>query len=34
VLSNVGIEKTRKVETLSEEDLDRLRVEIKKYLVE
>lgn len=34
ILSSVWIEKTRKIETLSEEELDVLRVEIKKYLVE
>lgn len=34
ILEKVKIEKTRKIETLSEEELDILREEIKNYLVE
>lgn len=34
ILSAASIEKTRKIETLSEDELDRIRNEIKKYLVE
>ncbi|MBP8016470.1 30S ribosomal protein S13 [Candidatus Gracilibacteria bacterium] len=34
ILDSVGIEKTRKIETLSEEELDKIRDEIKKYQIE
>lgn len=34
ILASVGIEKTRKIETLSEDELDKIRDEIKNYLVE
>ncbi|MDP5039220.1 MAG: 30S ribosomal protein S13 [Candidatus Gracilibacteria bacterium] len=34
VLNKVGIEKTRKIETLSEDELDKVREEIKNYVVE
>lgn len=34
VLDKVGIEKTRKIETLSENELDTIREELKQYLVE
>ncbi len=34
ILTKVGIEKTRKIETLSEDELDKIRDEIKGYLVE
>lgn len=34
ILVKVGIEKTRKIETLSEDELDKIREEIKSYVVE
>lgn len=34
VLEKVGIERTRKIETLSENELDTIREELKQYLVE
>lgn len=34
ILKKVGIEKTRKIETLSEDELDKIREEIKNILVE
>ncbi|MDD5213031.1 MAG: 30S ribosomal protein S13 [Candidatus Gracilibacteria bacterium] len=34
VLTKLSIEKTRKIETLSEDELDKIREEIKNYLVE
>jgi small subunit ribosomal protein S13 len=34
VLDTVWIEKTRKIETLSEEELDKIRDELKKHLIE
>jgi small subunit ribosomal protein S13 len=34
ILEKVGIEKTRKIETLSEDELDLIREEIKLILVE
>jgi small subunit ribosomal protein S13 len=34
VLVKLSIEKTRKIETLSEDELDKIREEIKNYLVE
>lgn len=34
VLNKVWIEKTRKIETLSEDELDKVREEIKNYVVE
>ncbi len=34
ILDSVWIEKTRKIETLSEEELDKIRDEIKKYQIE
>ncbi|MGE4443824.1 MAG: 30S ribosomal protein S13 [Candidatus Altimarinota bacterium] len=34
ILEKVGIEKTRKIETLSEDELDKIRDEIKNILVE
>lgn len=34
VLTKLSIEKTRKIETLSEDELDKIREEIKEYLVE
>lgn len=34
ILDKVGIEKTRKIETLSENELDTIREELKQYLVE
>ncbi|MBW7954346.1 30S ribosomal protein S13 [Candidatus Gracilibacteria bacterium] len=34
ILDKVGIEKTRKIETLSEDELDKIRDEIKNHLVE
>ena len=34
ILEKVSIEKTRKIETLSEDELDQIREEVKTYLVE
>ncbi len=34
ILVKVGIEKTRKIETLNEDELDKIREEIKNYVVE
>jgi small subunit ribosomal protein S13 len=34
VLEKVWIEKTKKIETLSENDLDKIRLELKEYMVE
>ena len=34
ILTELKIEKTRKIETLSEAELDKIRAEIKKYIVE
>ena len=34
ILDKVGIEKTQKIETISEADLDKIREEIKEYVVE
>ena len=34
ILSKVWIEKTRKIETLSEEELDKIRDELKSHLIE
>lgn len=34
ILEKVAIEKTRKIETLSEDELDKIRDELKEYLVE
>jgi small subunit ribosomal protein S13 len=34
ILDNVKIERTRKIETLNENELDLIREEIKKYIVE
>ncbi|MDD4151202.1 MAG: 30S ribosomal protein S13 [Candidatus Gracilibacteria bacterium] len=34
ILAKLSIEKTRKIETLSEDELDKVREEIKNYLVE
>ncbi len=34
ILTKVSIEKTRKIETLSEDELDKIRDELKNYLVE
>lgn len=34
ILEKVGIEKTRKIETLTEDELDKVREELKKYIVE
>ncbi len=34
ILEKLGIEKTRKIESLSEDELDRVRAEIKEFLVE
>lgn len=34
VLLEVWIEKTRKIETLSEDELDKIREELKKYIIE
>jgi small subunit ribosomal protein S13 len=34
VLTKVGIDKTRKIETLSEAELDKIRDELKTFLVE
>ena len=34
ILESIKIEKTRKIETLSEEELDKIRDELKKYMTE
>ena len=34
ILDKLGIERTLKIETLSEDDLDKIRTEIKNYVVE